>query len=142
MVNKRQLIKNILSNNDECTFFDKKDSIDIKSEKGKAKLLKHISALSNSNPDNDSFILIGISNNNEIVGTDFIDDADIQNVISSGLDNPPSVKYENISFPNIPKGKSVGILTIQYNSFNSSFKKKIGSIESGTIYHRVGSKSV
>lgn len=142
MTNKRLLIKYILSNNDECSFFDKKVSIDIKSEKGKAKLLKHICALSNSNPENDSFIVVGVSNDNEIIGTCFIDDADIQNILHSGLKNPPSVIYENISFPNVPKNKSVGILTIRNRSSISSFLKRIDTIESGTVYHRIGSKSV
>jgi len=141
MVNKRQLIKNIISHNDECTFFDKKDSIDLKSEKGKAKFLKHICALSNSNPENDSFLIVGISNDNEIVGTDFIDDADIQNIVNSTLHNAPLIKYENISFPNLPKDKSVGILTVRNNSLMTSFSKKIAGIEVGSIYHRIGSKS-
>lgn len=141
MINKRHLIKNIISNNDECTFFDKKDSIDIKSEKGKAKLLKHICALSNSNPKNDSFLIVGISNDNEIVGTIFIDDADVQNIVNSTLQNAPLIKYENISFPNLAKDKCVGILTIRSNSLITSFSKKIAGIEIGTIYHRVGSKS-
>lgn len=141
MINKRHLIKNIISHNDECTFFDKKDSIDIRSEKGKAKFLKHICALSNSNPENDSFLIVGISNDNEIVGTTFIDDADIQNIINSTLQSAPLIKYENISFPNLPKDKCVGILTIKSNSLITTFSKKIGGIEIGTIYHRVGSKS-
>lgn len=141
MVNKRQLIKNLISHNDESTFFDKKESIDLKSEKGKAKLLKHICALSNSNPENDSFLLVGISNDNEIVGTDFIDDADIQNIVNSILQNAPLVKYENISFPNLPKEKSVGILTIRGNSLITTFSKKVGGIDTTSIYHRVGSKS-
>lgn len=141
MVNKRQLIKNIISHNDECTFFDKKESIDIKSKNGKAKFLKHICALSNSNPENDSFLIVGISNDNEIVGTNFLDDADIQNIVNSALQNAPLIKYENISFPKIPKDKSVGILTIRSNSITTTFLKKMAGIEVGSTYHRIGSKS-
>lgn len=141
MINKRLLIKNIISHNDECTFFDKKDSIDLKTEKGKAKFLKHICALSNSNPENDSFLIVGISNDNEIVGTEFFDDADIQNLANSILKNPPLIKYENISFPNLKKNQSIGLLTIKNNSKTTSFLKRLATIEANTIYHRIGSKS-
>ncbi|MBI5216330.1 MAG: ATP-binding protein [Ignavibacteriae bacterium] len=113
----------------------------MKTEKGKAKFLKHICALSNSNPENDSFLIVGISNDNEIVGAEFIDDADIQNLVNSILKNPPLIKYENVSFPNLKKDKSVGLLTIRNNSKTTSFLKKISTIEANTIYHRIGSKS-
>ncbi len=141
MFNKRQLIQNIISHNDECTFFDKKNSVDLKTEKGKAKFLKHICALSNSNTENDAFIIVGISNENEVVGTEFIDDANVQNLVNSVLKNPPLVKYENIAFPNLKKDKSIGLLTIRNNSQITSFLKRIDVIEKETIYHRIGSKS-
>lgn len=141
MVNKRQLIRNIISQNDECTFFDKKISVDLNTNNGKAKFLKHICALSNSNPENDAFIIVGISNKNEVVGTEFMDDADIQNLVNSALKNPPLVKYENITFPNLKKDKSIGLLTIRNNSKTTSFLKRIDVIGKETIYHRIGSKS-
>ena len=50
MINKRLLIKNLLAHNDENSFYDKKRKIDISFKEGKAKFLKHICALSNSNP--------------------------------------------------------------------------------------------
>jgi len=50
MINKRLLIKNLLAHNDEISFYDKKRKVDISLKEGKAKFLKHICALSNSNP--------------------------------------------------------------------------------------------
>lgn len=142
MINKRLLIKNIISHNDECSFYDKKESIDLTSNSGKEKFLKHVAALSNSNPENDSFLLVGISDSNEIKGENMIDDADIQNIISSSLSNPPRVKYENIAFPNLSKDKAIGLLTISESKTTTFFSRTIDKIAKGTIYHRVGSKSV
>ena len=50
MINKRLLIKNLLAHNDECSFYDKKRQLNLHTREGKAKFLKHICALSNSNP--------------------------------------------------------------------------------------------
>ena len=84
MINKRLLIKNLLAHNNENTFFDKKLKIDIGSKEGKGKLLKHICALANSNPNNNSFIVVGVKDeDNAIVGVDFFDDSKIQNLINT-----------------------------------------------------------
>ena len=81
MINKRLLIKNLLAHNDENSFYDKKRKIDISHKEGKAKFLKHICALSNSNPKNNSYIVIGVEDeDNNIVGVDFFDDSKIQNL--------------------------------------------------------------
>ena len=58
MINKRLLIKNLLAHNNENTFYDKKLKISIDTKEGKGKFLKHICALSNSNPKNNSYIVI------------------------------------------------------------------------------------
>ena len=72
MINKRLLIKNLLAHNDENSFYDKKRQINITEKEGKAKFLKHICALSNSNPCNSSFIIVGVDDsNNSIIGVDF-----------------------------------------------------------------------
>ena len=143
MINKRLLIKNIISHNDENTFFDKKSQIDIDSTPGKAKLLKHIAALSNSNPNNESYIIFGVSNDsNEFLGIDFIDDSKIQNLAKSYLINAPIINYENISFTELDKDKSVGILTIAPTIDNTKFSKNIWKIEKGNSYYRYGSNSI
>ncbi len=75
MINKRLLIKNLLAHNDECSFYDKKLQINITSKEGKAKFLKHVCALSNSNPASNSYIVIGVDDQyNHIIGVDFFDD--------------------------------------------------------------------
>jgi len=143
MLNKRVLIKNLLTHNDENTFYDKKVTIDLVSNIGKSKFLKHISALSNSNPYNNSYLVIGVEDRtNKIIGTDFIDDSIIQNLVSAYLENSPIIKFENIYFPNLPKNKVVGLLTIRPNSKNTCFKKSIGNIPSGICYYRKGSNSL
>ena len=76
MINKRLLIKNLLAHNDENSFYDKKRQLNLHSKEGKAKFLKHICALSNSNPSNNSYIVVGVEDTtNEIVGDDFFDDS-------------------------------------------------------------------
>lgn len=141
MTNKRLLIKNIISHHDEGTFFDNKSEIDISSEPGKAKFLKHISALSNSNPKNDSFLIFGVDSET-ILGVSFFDDSKIQNLIKSYLINAPIVKYENISFPELPTDKSVGLLTISERKETTYFSKKIWKIKKGAAYYRYGSSSI
>ena len=112
MINKRLLIKNLLAHNDESSFYDKKRSIDLGSKEGKAKFLKHICALSNSNPANNSFIVIGVEDgNNEIRGVDFFDDSKIQNLVNAYLTHAPLIIYENVAFPNLPEDKVVGLVT-------------------------------
>ena len=94
MINKRLLVKNLLAHNDENSFYDKKLQLNLGNKEGKAKFLKHICALSNSNPKNNSYIVVGIMDNeNEIVGVDFFDDAKLQNLVNAYLDNPPLVLY-------------------------------------------------
>ena len=73
MINKRLLIKNLLAHNDENSFYDKKRRINISHKEGKAKFLKHVCALSNSNPKNNSYIVIGVEDeDNNIIGVDFL----------------------------------------------------------------------
>ncbi len=142
MLNKRLLIKNLLSHNDENTFYDKKESLDLNTHEGKTKFLKHICALSNSNPGNNSYLIIGVTDEtNEIRGFELIDDSKVQNLVKACLNNPPLVKYENIYFPHLPKNKAVGLLTINPENRLTTFKKTMGKVFSGTGYYRKGSNS-
>ena len=52
MLNRRLLVKKLLAHNDENSFYDKKLKLNIDNKIGKAKFLKHIGALANSNPIN------------------------------------------------------------------------------------------
>jgi hypothetical protein len=142
MINKRLLIKNLLAHNDECSFYDKKRQLNLHSKEGKAKFLKHICALSNSNPSNNSYIVVGVEDqDNEIMGDDFFDDSKIQNLVNAYLENPPKIQYENVPFPNLPKDKVVGLVTIKPKQKVSFFKKGIHSISINTVFVRVGSNS-
>lgn len=143
MINKRLLIKNLLSHNDENSFYDKKRKIDISFKQGKAKFLKHICALSNSNPKNNSYIVIGVEDvDNAIVGVDFFDDSKIQNLINAYLTNPPLVQYENIPFPHLPDHKVVGLVTIRPTGKITSLRKNIWKYYGGSVFFRDGSMSM
>jgi Domain of unknown function (DUF5929)/Putative DNA-binding domain len=142
MINKRLLIKNLLAHNDESSFYDKKRQLNLHTREGKAKFLKHICALSNSNPSNNSYIVVGVEDkDNEIVGDDFFDDSRIQNLVNAFLENPPKIQYENVPFPNLPKDKVVGLVTIRPKSKISFFKKGIHTIVANTVFIRKGSNS-
>jgi len=143
MINKRLLIKNLLAHNDESSFYDKKRQLNLHTREGKAKFLKHICALSNSNPGNNSYIVVGVEDHdNEIVGDDFFDDSRIQNLVNAFLEHPPKIQYENVPFPNLPKERVVGLVTIRPKKNASFFKKGIHTILAHTVFVRRGSNSV
>ena len=143
MINKRLLVKNLLSHNGENSFYDKKRSIDIGFKEGKAKFLKHVCALANSNPSNHSFIVIGVTDEeNLIIGVDFFDDSKIQNLVNAYLNNPPIISYENIHFPDLAEGKVVGLVTIASSGKVCSLKKNIWKYLGGAVFFREGSISL
>ncbi|MEO1010655.1 MAG: ATP-binding protein [Bacteroidota bacterium] len=143
MINKRLLIKNLLAHNDENSFYDKKRFIAIGEKEGKAKFLKHVCALANSNPKNNSFIVIGVEDeDNKIVGVDFFDDSKIQNLVNAYLDNPPLISYENIPFPYLREGKVVGLVTIKSNGKVCALRKNIWKYYGGMVFFREGSISM
>ena len=143
MINKRLLVKNLLAHNDENSFYDKKRFIDIGHKEGKAKFLKHVCALANSNPKNHSFIVIGVEDeDNKIVGVDFFDDSKIQNLVNAYLENPPLIAYENIPFPHLNEGKVVGLVTITSNGKICSLRKNIWKYYGGSVFFREGSISM
>ncbi len=142
MINKRLLIKNLLAHNDENSFYDKKRQLNLHTKEGKAKFLKHICALSNSNPSNNSYIVVGVEDaTNEIVGDDFFDDSRIQNLVNAFLENPPKIQYENVPFPSLPKDKVVGLVTIKPKAKTSYFKKGIHTIVANSTFIRRGSNT-
>ncbi|MAY21976.1 MAG: AAA family ATPase [Flavobacteriaceae bacterium] len=143
MINKRLLIKNLLAHNDESSFYDKKRKIDLGSKEGKAKFLKHICALSNSNPKNNSYIVVGVEDEtNEITGVDFFDDSKLQNLVNAYLTNAPLIAYENVMFPHLPMDKVVGLVTIRPTGEITSLRKNIWKYWGGSIFLRDGSISM
>ena len=143
MINKRLLIKNLLSHNDENSFYDKKQKLSLDSKEGKAKFLKHVCSLSNSNPANNSYIVIGIEDEeNKIIGVDFFDDSKIQNLVNAYLKNPPKIEYENVPFPSLPRHKVIGLVTIHPNNQITSLLKNAWKYRKETIFYRRGSNSM
>jgi hypothetical protein len=117
--------------------------INIGTKEGKAKFLKHVCALANSNPKNRSFIVIGVSDkDNLIVGVDFFDDSKIQNLVNAYLNNAPIISYENIHFPDLEAAKVIGLVTISSSGNICSLKKNIWKYYSGTVFIREGSISL
>lgn len=132
-----------MAHNDENSFYDKKRKLNLSFKEGKAKFLKHICALSNSNPKNNSYIVIGVNDaDNKIFGVDFFDDSRIQNLINAYLSNPPIVLYENIPFPHLPDDKVVGLVTIRPISGLTSLRKNIWKYYGGAVFFRDGSMSM
>ncbi|MBU3011173.1 ATP-binding protein [Polaribacter vadi] len=143
MINKRLLIRNLLSHNDENSFYDKKQKLSLGSKEGKAKFLKHICALSNSNPENNSYIVIGVEDEeNKIIGVDFFDDSKIQNLVNAYLNNPPRIEYLNVPFPSLPRYKVIGLVTIHPNNQITSLLKNAWKYNRDTIFYRRGSNSM
>lgn len=144
MINKRLLIKNLLAHNDENSFYDKKRLLNIGQKEGKAKFLKHVCALANSNPNNNSYIVIGVEDeDNQITGVDFFDDSKIQNLVNAYLSNPPMVSYENIPFPHLSDNLVVGLVTIRPNFGKiCSLRKNIWKYYGGSVFIREGSISM
>jgi hypothetical protein len=143
MINKRLLIKNLLAHNDENSFYDKKRQLNLGNKEGKAKFLKHICALSNSNPKNNSYIVVGVEDEeNEIKAVDFFDDAKLQNLINAYLENPPTVLYENVHFPHLPQGKVVGLVSIRPTNKITALRKNIWKYYGGAVFFRDGSISI
>jgi len=142
VINKRLLIKNLLAHYTENSFFDKKQQLNLHSLEGKAKFLKHVCSLSNSNPNNQSFILVGVEDEKSlIIGVDFYDDSHIQNLINAYLENPPQIQYENVVFPNLIDGMVVGLVTIFPKKGKCYFKKRIYTIDENATFSRIGSIS-
>lgn len=143
MINKRLLVKNLLAHNDENSFYDKKRFINISDKEGKAKFLKHVCALANSNPKNNSFIVVGVEDeDNKIIGVDFFDDSKIQNLVNAYIENPPLISYENIPFPHLPEGKVVGLVTIKSQGKLCALRRNIWKYWGGSVFFRDGSVSM
>jgi hypothetical protein len=65
-----------------------------------------------------------------------------RNLVNAFLENPPTIQYENVPFPSLPKDKVIGLVTIKPNSKTSYFKKNIYTIPAGTVFVRRGSNSI
>lgn len=143
MINKRLLVKKLLAHNDENSFYDKKERIDLSSREGKAKFIKVVCALANSNPTNNSYVVVGVEDKmDKLVGVDFYDDSKIQNLVNSSLENPPKIQYENIHFPGMQKHKVIALITISGRPEISSLKKRMWKYERSLRFFRRGSNSM
>jgi len=117
--------------------------LDLSNRIAKAKFLKHICALSNANPKNRSYIVVGIDDEkSQIKGVDFFDDSRIQNLVDAYIENPPKVQYENVAFPDLPRHKVVGLVSIFPTNNVTSLKRNIWKYTANSVFLRKGSTSV
>ncbi|MDN3653605.1 ATP-binding protein [Thalassotalea ponticola] len=140
MLNRNKLLQLSLSEiPSETEYLDYKQQIDITSESGRAKLIRLICAMNNSNPNAHSFIFVGIGDDKTIIGVPFLDDAKFQNAVKGFISNCPKLSYENINFNDTAPEKFIGIITI-YPSENISYvAKNIWKLKEGDKFIRRGS---
>jgi hypothetical protein len=62
--------------------------------------------------------------------------------VNAFLENPPKIQYENVPFPNLPKDKVIGLVTIKPKSKTSYFKKGIHTIPANSVFIRRGSNTM
>lgn len=140
MLNRRKLVQIALSEiPSETEFLDYKKEIHISSESGRGKLIRIICAMNNSNPYGKSFIFVGIDDDKNQSGTNFLDDANFQNAINGYIKNCPKVTYENIEFPGLKSNTYIGLITIYPNDIGSEILKKIWKLKVGDKFFRRGS---
>jgi predicted HTH transcriptional regulator len=97
--------------------------LNLHTREGKAKFLKHICAPYLTLILHNSYIVVGVEDqDNEIIG-DFFDDSRIQNLVNAYLENPPKTIRKR-SFPQLPKDKVVGLVTIRPKNKPSYLKKE------------------
>ncbi len=140
MLNRNKLVQLSLSEiPSETEYLDYKQQIDITSESGRAKLIRLICAMNNSNPYGHSFIFVGIGDDKSVIGTPFLDDANFQNAVKDFINNCPKLSYENINFKGSASEEFIGIITI-YPSENISYiAKNIWKLKEGDKFIRRGS---
>ena len=140
MLNRKKLVQLSLSEiPSETEYLDYKRQIDLRSTSGRGKLIRLICAMNNSNPNGQSFIFVGISDDKNIVGTSYLDDANFQNAIKGFIANAPKVSYENIHFKTLASNKFIGIITIYPSENESYICKSIWKLKEGDKFIRRGS---
>lgn len=140
MLSRKKLIQLALSElPSETEYLDYKQQIDLASDKGRAKLIKLIAAMSNSNPQGMSFIIVGVTDRKNVIGASFIDDAKLQNAIRGYLESSPKVRYENVTHDQLPQDKFIGLITIYPENSVCRVSKKIWKLCQGSTYYRIGS---
>lgn len=144
MINRRKLIQLIISEiHSEKTYFDYKREIDLESEVGKAKLVKSIAALANSNPLNNSYLIVGIDDEtHKVLSAKYTDDQKLQQLVRNYLDPQIQISYENVPFPNSFGNSFLGLITISPSALKFEIKKDIWKIKKGEIYARSGSEII
>ncbi len=144
MKDKRKLIREILRYNpSENSFYDVKEDIDLTDKKAKEKLVKHVCGLSNSNQENDSFLIFGVENKTRhLLGLPWQDDSIFQNLLANYLWDCPLITYDNVIFPDLPHDRFIGLLTIHANTKLSGLRNPILSFPRGTRFFRFGSQTL
>jgi len=140
VLNRKKLVQLSLSEiPSETEYIDYKRQIDLTSISGRAKLIRLICAMNNSNPNGQSFIFVGIDDDKSIVGTSFLDDANFQNSVKEYISNSPKLSYENVNFKELAPDEFIGIITIYPSEAESYISKNIWTLKEGDKFIRRGS---
>jgi hypothetical protein len=111
-------------------------------DKAKSELLKDILAFANAWRRSDAYILIGIKEVKEgeskVVGiTDHIDDANLQQFVSSKTNRPVEFSYTPMNF----RGSQIGVIQIPVQDRPTFLMKDFGALRKNTVYLRRGSST-
>lgn len=108
------------------------------SEDAKGELLKDILAFSNAWRAETAYILIGVSDAQELVGLDKnLDDARLQQFINGKTNTPLNFSYRSLTY----NGVKLGLYTIPVQERPIFAKQKYGKVLPDTVYVRRGSST-
>ncbi|MBA7533709.1 hypothetical protein ES705_25952 [subsurface metagenome] len=112
------------------------------SDEEKSELLKDILAFANAWRRSDAFILIGVQEikggRSNVIGiSDLLDDAAIQQFVTTKTNRPVIFSYQNLSF----EGKNIAVLHIPLQQRPFYLKKDYGNLKKETVYVRRGSST-
>jgi hypothetical protein len=104
----------------------------------KGELLKDILAFSNAWREETAYILIGVSNSQEVIGLDKdLDDSRLQQFINEKTNIPVDFSYRSLIY----KGFTLGLYTIYKQERPIYAKQKYGKVSPDTVYVRRGSST-
>ncbi len=142
MIINEKLVQSLLFEEESTTLDFKRDQYKFVggTETDKGELLKDILAFANAWRRADAFIIIGVKElkgrEKTVVGvTEFLDDAQLQQLVNSKTQKPISFSYQNIAF----RGIDIAIIHIPVQERPFYITKDYGKLKKNIVYIRRGS---
>lgn len=105
-------------------------------DKDKSELLKDILAFANAWRDGTAYIVVGVSDDRELVGLDKdIDDSRLQQFVNSKVNRPIRFNYRSLNY----RGKIIGLYAIPLQERPFYLVKNYGRLAAEAVYVRRGS---